>query len=1585
MLSRRLILAVAIFGALPVVPSWAQGVDVDIDIDEAGTGLEPDTGIYVRDSAIVTERIVLAERMERSKEWGKAADLLQEVIEKHGQRIVPTNTGADAGNFKQYIGATDLVQRRLAEWPADGLAAYRARFGQVAQTLLDASPFDRAVLGRVERDYFVTDAGKTASMRLVDLSLAAGEFGSAIWMTDRLLAVHPNLADDRAAVLFRAGLARHLAGDAAGATKALDELKAKHPDATATVAGGAAPLVDTLAKALAEPASAAAALASDSWPTLGGGPSRGRVPAVTGRPGARMFGIDLSSPLPSPAVRAMSRERRNDYLRRMSDAEAAGVMPVVDGPDLFFNDGQRVYAVSVDSGVALSGWATTYPGELQGRYTLPGAAPFGGARGRQLNTTVTDDAVLAIMGQGDRRAAMNMGQTLETKLVCLDRRTGAQRWVASTADLPDEAQRAMALGGSPLVIGDNVYVTGRSAKQANFEDCYVICFNLADGKAKWTSYISGASVFNSPWGGMPIASDNDAHVAFAGGRLFVSTNLGAVAALDAYSGGLLWLTTYPRGGEGAANRGPMFNPQMAMRMNGEMMGAGADTTASAPWAYNPPIVRDGHIFTLPVDARDVIVFDAGNGAISKRIARRHLGGLDTLVGVSGDSVIVAGNTTARGGAQMPANANASLLGIDWRKYDPDNFRVSTYPQPADPSVTCRSGLGGGGPLMGRPFLTETDVFIPTERRLFRFQIANSQVLTEGTYPASPAAWDRSDPDGEGPGNVLVVGDHVVLAGPRRVDVYMDRQLARQKWDAREAAAPNDPEPRIVYAEVMFAAGDVATSLQKIDAAIGLMGGADALRPGPLRERLFNDALTFANKLAEMPPTAPSVRQQASDFFDRAAIAAATPQQGVAWRLARARLYESMREYPSAVRMYQEVLSDDAMRKVPSFDERSGPTSAAAIAERRIDDVLAAAGSRQPYVAYELVAEEKFNAARKAADAAALLGIAQVYPNANVAPRALVAATQVYEQAGDHRLATHVLRQALRKSGDGLQRATITEALARNYLMLPGGVDSAIPRLQNALRNGQDPKLTQPMKLADGTELAGKSFMSVLNELRPRGSETTPAALPDLRLAGKEIEIDPATNRKRYKRAFVPADPSAAIVNVQSLVLPATGMTRDDRVIAWTGQALAVYTVGANQPLANFTEVDAQPLGAAWTGQQLVVWSDRTVWRLSPDDGKVLWQAPLGDLPALGAMPQDRRELDEMTIDEMEGMPQPRIIPGRRFGNLQAMQQAQLQQQQMPPADGPEQIIDLRPTDSRIVLLTSSGRLAGLDLTDGQLAWQVRLSDRGPQRMVATDEFTVARATDESSSTLLVVDTFSGEVLGRPRFSAATGAPLANFALSRQGVLVYTLADRLATKDLFETWEGNPPNERMAEGGPGNAVFSGAVAPDQLVVNDGLVAALSGGGIVRVYSLLTQREHLQQLATGGSEWEVSLRLVGTQLYTISPRTYRSFDLVNPAPPETQLPSLADMERSPTVRGAMFGSRHVVLLDTMGQTNVDAAVPSYRLWAFNRERVNGVENGIIDHLEVITDKAGITDWQAVDGGLYYRTGDAKLHFLRGARSE
>src|SRR6266487_2166261 len=128
----------------------------------AAPGGDVRSGVFVRDSAVAVEKLALAERMERLKEWDKAADVYQEIIEKYADRVVQAG-GGDNNNAGRYISVTLEVQRRLGKWPAEGLSVYRARYEAPAAALLEsAGADDVAALNKVVQLYFATDAAKTA-------------------------------------------------------------------------------------------------------------------------------------------------------------------------------------------------------------------------------------------------------------------------------------------------------------------------------------------------------------------------------------------------------------------------------------------------------------------------------------------------------------------------------------------------------------------------------------------------------------------------------------------------------------------------------------------------------------------------------------------------------------------------------------------------------------------------------------------------------------------------------------------------------------------------------------------------------------------------------------------------------------------------------------------------------------------------------------------------------------------------------------------------------------------------------------------------------------------------------------------------------------------------------------------------------------------------------------------------------------------------------------------------------------------------------------------------------------------------------
>ena len=248
-------------------------------------------------------------------------------------------------------------------------------------------------------------------------------------------------------------------------------------------------------------------------------------------------------------------------------------------------------------------------------------------------------------------------------------------------------------------------------------------------------------------------------------------------------------------------------------------------------------------------------------------------------------------------------------GIKWRQ---------TFDPPISAGGRDTSVMRDGMPqptIRGRPFLSADSLFVPTIWHLETVTLRNGS--RQYPYPR-----DRAWSEEEEPGNVLATSEYLVVAGPSRVTVYTDMDMAIKRLDAAIAAAPNDPDPRLRYAEVMFVSRKLDVALAKLDEAIQLLGGRQAMAPGANRERVFTDALTFAQKLARPASgssgaTASSSEQAAmiNGLFDRAFDAAHTPGQQLNLRLSRADYAESVQDPATELRMYQEILASADMRAI----------------------------------------------------------------------------------------------------------------------------------------------------------------------------------------------------------------------------------------------------------------------------------------------------------------------------------------------------------------------------------------------------------------------------------------------------------------------------------------------------------------------------------------------------------------------------------------------------------------------------------------------------------------------------------------------
>ena len=1635
----RLAIAGAVLAGFSMVARVASAQTRPSDLPQQGAvelpadAKESLQNVTVNDSPEARKDIETARGMERQREWAKAAGWYQEVLAKYHTRVVAWKV--DQHNvINSYRGIVYQVQELLAKWPAEGINAYRARYEAAAAAVEAAGADDSNALQAVLDTYFITEAAKIAGLKLIDQHMEAGEFDAAARVGELMLHWYPadHLLVERPRVLFRTALAHHLCGDEIAARTRADELKQKFPEVAGAIFGKDTLLTESLEKLLKIAPALAENLSPDSWTTFSGSPDRAHVSTAQGHMGAKLF----SKELPQRPVPASDHRRP-----QLDDSEdrTIGVMPVVDRGELFYQDGEHIWAIGLDSGNPLPGWTQTYGGK--GDYHLKAAASL---RSQQHTLTLTDDAVLGVMGQATRLQMINANQGLEpmagtdagTRLVCLDRANGRERWQVSPAKLAgdplkdDEKERirALDLSGSPLVVGDNVYILGRGGKDFQFENCYVLCFDLNTGQYRWSCLIASSATDFAVYGGDTSQfSSTTSHMAYAGGRLYVLTNLGAVASVDAANGSIAWLSLY----EGPQNNDPFIqqgfrNRRFRNRANLNLR----------PWEYNPVFVRDGKLFFMPTDGKFLLVYNAASG---QEIKRMNLDDFqpegmpdrpNALVGIVGDSIVLT----------SPRRAYV----IDWVRYDPAQaMPLQNNLDLGAASVSVKLGTAarqsGSPSIRGRAFLTADSVYVPTDTNLCRLSIGRRLRILE-SYPHLQD-WD----DKEGPGNVIVTGEHVILAGRKSVDVYTDMTLARAKMDREVAAALDDAEPRLHYAELMFAAGQSPVALEKLNEAAALLGGLDSMRSGPARQRLYSAAKAFAEKLAREQDG--KSLDAAMQFFDLAGKAADQAAEQVGYRLARAKFVRDNVQpdsYATAVRLYQEILSRPELRTVvvvPESDtqmEARGQVQAAVEAEGQIGDLI-----RKHPESYEAVGKQAvaaLDAAQAAGDAAKLLEVAHTYPNATVASNAMMLAADLYEQAKNPRLAAHVLRQVFRKYGATADKGRIIEAMARNYLNIPGGLDIAVARLQRE-KLFADTRLTRSLVLPDGSKIEKVTFGEAAEALAlARPLESAPP-LPDVHVPFLRRPNPLGQDaHKNFLPFFDPGDEAHSLIlpDVTALLQPPPEMqeaTRGDRIAVTIGNQLAIFAPGHAKPLGISSALTADPREGVWsrTAQgksSLLTWGGNEILSLDGDTAARLWNStmkawPAGELVTAAGMRNTDVAIDSVAadpannqIDEpqifINGRGQRVFIGGGVRRNLRGRMGPVVTVgpnaggDQDALANTPEQISQVRPLEKQVIAATSGGRVVCLDSGTGALLWQTRLSKKPIDRLVASEDFTAVKFTEDGTTKLIVLDNYNGQIQMVRLFQDPNIAPI-NMAISPDGMLVWTLPDRLCGKDLYEpdsdssklTFE-DPPR---GNGPVVNPIYVNCNKPGQLVIrarDRQIIAMEQGGHWITIHSLETgkpikhQSDHAEvpsALTTGipqasnGAPGEViaSFQIVGPYLYTFSPRTVIGYHL-NDLGGKSWKSEMGEMS-TPNFRLAIPTRDFLMMVGEPAPRKIvedPARIYQLRFYLRNRPGEHSpFEHGNITHVYDVAEPAGISAWQAVEGGVYYLSGDHRLHFLRGTR--
>jgi hypothetical protein len=689
----------------------------------------------------------------------------------------------------------------LAVEAPEALAVYRRLVDPLAERWLNdgIKQHDAAILRRVVDEAWASKYGDDAALALGDDALARGELvearywwertglgfvqrdGMSLWhrhkqrpvpadQIESLLAapakgVSPYYPDsDLAAADVRARLVlvAILPGEQERAAQELAWFRALHADSEGVLAGRRGKYVDLLAGFVEQ---------AKAWPAE----PRPQVPSTWGGTAARN-GLFLTPPDPAgqplwtASLPRLTSDRDVIGAGRLRVADEmkslAAYSPVVWKNDLLVRADSRgeSYLAAFDLSDGKMRWRVGYPrqasrvneppaddgtlGEINDVHSdLP--RHIGVAR---YTLTVAGDKAFARMGS----PVTSVRQRRVDRLLAKD-----QGWLLGV-DLAAEGKPLngfpirpespeWSFEGAPLVHEGALYVAMRHGEGSRSQ-LHVACFELSTtavpvndgdddarpaGRLRFRTRIaSGATI-----GSGNLDEISGLLLTIAHGHVYCQTNAGAIGAVDAATGRLIWVVTYPR------------------------TAFGTDDAASGSTFFrdlNPCLAAGDLIIVAPQDCNRILALDALSGRIRWMSAAGIAADATTLLGVRGNALIAAGDrvywldvNTGRQLAQYPAGT------------------------PQGPTIAAASPRG-----LGQGVIAGDQVWWPTRENILVFGVAPIRAGNELTPPLLKEI--PLVPRGLTGGNLLVTGDKLVVTTGTKLTVFGSQP---------PATAPAVPEVR----------------------------------------------------------------------------------------------------------------------------------------------------------------------------------------------------------------------------------------------------------------------------------------------------------------------------------------------------------------------------------------------------------------------------------------------------------------------------------------------------------------------------------------------------------------------------------------------------------------------------------------------------------------------------------------------------------------------------------------------------------------------------------------------------------------------
>jgi outer membrane protein assembly factor BamB len=711
----------------------------------------------------------LFERAEQHAGAGRFAEAMahyQALIEEHAGDVLAAErpAGANGRTSQQPVhpGAAQRARERLFALPPAARALYRDRYEAEARSALERARKvgERAGLAAVARRWPLCPASREAWWALGDLELERGD---------------PDAAREawRRAEELAAGSGDELSAGASARLALFD-------------AGGP----------VAPPARTPAA-ANLALPGPGEAPGTPPGPACEGWQ-VRIDGLGLGERGMPPFNAA--------------EGEFYDLFPVKIGDVLLVSTSMRLWAIDAWSGEKrwrsseAPGWDQVDARRLRKPKSME---PF---QRKDFYGAIDREALIVApaAGSGVAVAALQIPvtqlsnerfQQIEIYRVIPDRRlfafdlaSGEELWNHLPPPLWDGESGSFAermrVAAPPVIAGSRVLVP--TYRMQGRVDYHLACYDLFTGRLLWSaSLISGQTELNMF--GRHLHEYAAAPVVVAGGRVLALTHLGTLAAVDLYTGDILWESLYDRVPLPATE-----HYYQAPRRD-------------LVWKNAPPVVVGRTVIAAPLDSTDLIGVDLENGSLAWSLPSRDLWKPElgsralALLGADERSLYLAGRT--------------AILALD----APQGLAQGAPPAPRRPPLSKTYISSQMQEFFPRPALGERTIVVPTLRERLALDRANLGYQE----PGLSAEWERE----MAAGNVLLGEGALFTLSSKYLSACFDWKTLEQRYSRLLAEAPGDPDLALDYTAFLARQAHAQTERAKPYEALRLLARArEVLEP-----------------------------------------------------------------------------------------------------------------------------------------------------------------------------------------------------------------------------------------------------------------------------------------------------------------------------------------------------------------------------------------------------------------------------------------------------------------------------------------------------------------------------------------------------------------------------------------------------------------------------------------------------------------------------------------------------------------------------------------------------------------------------------